>query len=239
VSLGPQYSPARDEYAGVQICGQFREDQIMTTIFLFCAVVGGTVLACQFVLTLLGLGQHDVDMSHDVPHDLSADGAHHASFSDGDGHDAGHHHGSTWLFGVISFRTLVAAFTFFGLAGMAAQSAELALPWQLLIAVIAGTGAMYGVHWIMQTFYRLGEDGTARITRAVGQQGTVYVSIPGGQAGSGKIQLNLQNRLVEYEAVTSAEAKLPAGAKVVVVGVMGSSTLVVEPQHENVAAAKA
>lgn len=211
----------------------------MTSVFLFCALVGGTVLACQFVLTLVGMGHHDVDMSHDVPHDLGADGAHDASFSDGDGHDAGHHHGSTWLFGVISFRTLVAAFTFFGLAGMAAQSAELALPWQLLIAVIAGTAAMYGVHWIMQSFYRLGEDGTVRIARAVGQQGTVYVSIPGGKAGSGKIQLNLQNRLVEYEAVTSAEGKLPAGAKVVVVGVMGSNTLVVEPQHENVAAGKA
>ncbi len=205
----------------------------MTTIFLFCAVVGGTVLACQMVLTLVGMGHHDMDVSH-IPDDLSADGVHDTGISDIH-HDV-HDHGSTWLFGVISFRTLVAAFTFFGLTGMAAQSAQLALPWQLLIAIFAGVGAMYGVHWIMQTFYRLGEDGTGRITRAVGQQGTVYVSIPGGKAGSGKIQLNVQNRLVEYEAVTSADEKLPAGAKVVVVGVMGSNTLVVEPQHDTVAA---
>ena len=33
-----------------------------------------------------------------------------------------HGHGSTWMFGVISFRTVVAALTFFGLAGLASLS---------------------------------------------------------------------------------------------------------------------
>ena len=44
------------------------------------------------------------------------------------GHAAGHSHGhgSTWMFGVISFRTVVAALTFFGLAGLAHRSAGLA-----------------------------------------------------------------------------------------------------------------
>ena len=31
----------------------------MATFFLICAVVGGTILICQFVLTLVGLGGQD------------------------------------------------------------------------------------------------------------------------------------------------------------------------------------
>ncbi len=45
-----------------------------------------------------------------------------------DGHDAAHAHGSTWLFGVISFQTVVAALTFFGLCrtGIVISESELA-----------------------------------------------------------------------------------------------------------------
>ena len=52
----------------------------MTTIFLFCALVGGTIMLCQFVLTLLGLGGHDlVDAGHggvDLADDAGPDVAH-------------------------------------------------------------------------------------------------------------------------------------------------------------------
>ena len=83
----------------------------MALLFLVCAVVGGTILICQFVLTLVGLGgEHGVDFSHDVAHDFAADSGHAAgsdgaSGDDGSGHDAGHQHGSSWLFAAISFRT--------------------------------------------------------------------------------------------------------------------------------------
>jgi membrane protein implicated in regulation of membrane protease activity len=84
----------------------------------------------------------------------------------------------------------------------------------------------------MRTFYRLSEDRTVRISHATGLEGTVYLSIPGDKAGAGKIHLNLQGRLMEYEAVTATKAGLPAGARVVVVGARGSSTLEVEPLPE-------
>jgi membrane protein implicated in regulation of membrane protease activity len=212
----------------------------MNSVFIFCALVGGTVLACQFVLTLIGMDD-GIDGSHEAPHDAHFGGHHdvnlnHATDGDAHGDHGAHHHGSTWLFGVISFRTLVAALTFFGLTGMSARSAGLPLHWQLLIAGGSGMAAMYGVHWIMRLFYKLNEDGTVRIDRAVGQRGTVYVPIPAGKSGAGKIQLKVQGRLVEYDAVTAGEAKLPTGARVVVVGVLGSNTLDVEPLPEKVGA---
>jgi membrane protein implicated in regulation of membrane protease activity len=54
------------------------------------------------------------------------------------------------------------------------------------------------------------------------------VPIAGGRTQAGKIQLKLQNRLVEYEAITSAPERLPTGTKVRVVGVAGN-VLEVEP----------
>lgn len=196
----------------------------MAYLFLFFAVIGGTVLICQFVLTLVGLSG-----GHDLPDDLSADHAG-GDMHVGDAHDAAHDgheahenpaHSSTWLFGVISFRTLVAASTFFGLGGLAAEQGGLNLLAQLAIGGVCGFGAMHGVHWIMKMIGRLGEDGTVRIGRAIGQEGTVYIPIPGGKSKAGKVQLRLQNRLLEYAAVTSADERLPTGTQVKVVGVAG------------------
>ena len=214
----------------------------MTTIFLFCALVGGTILLCQFVLTLLGLGGHDMvdaghgglDLGHDagpdIAHDFAHDAAGHgAGADDSHGEHAAQQHSSTWLFGVISFRTLVAAATFFGLAGMASNAASLSWTTQLLIALACGVGAMYLVHWLMSLMYRLSEDNTVRINRAVGREGMVYLPVPAGKSGPGKIQLRLQGRMMEYEAVTSAASNLPAGARVVVVGVVAGNLLEVAP----------
>jgi membrane protein implicated in regulation of membrane protease activity len=204
----------------------------MSMLFLICAVVGGTILICQFLLTVIGLGEHGLESGHDLAHDFSGDAGDvghdgvidHSADS---GHDAAHH-GTAWLFAVISFRTLVAAFTFFGLVGLAAQSMGQNTGIQLLLAVAAGLGAMYGVHWLIRMISRLGEDGTLRVRHAVGQEGTVYVPIAGGRVQAGKIQLRLQNRLVEYEAVTSKPDRLATGTKVKVVGVAGN-VLEVEP----------
>lgn len=197
----------------------------MTYLFLLFAVVGGTVLICQFVLTLVGLSG-----GHDLPDDLSADhsggdfhGGDHDISADhsGDHSHEGADHGSSWLFGVLSFRTLVAASTFFGLGGLGAQEGGLGVFAQLGIGIVCGLGAMYGVHWIMKLIGRLGEDGTVRIQRAIGQEGTVYVPIPGGKTKAGKVQLRLQNRLMEYAAVTDTADRLPTGTKVRVVGIAG------------------
>src|SRR6478752_8472834 len=197
----------------------------MGVFFLVCAVVGGTILICQFVLTLVGLGgEHGVDFSHDVAHDFAGDAAHDAGGSDaqgagGDDHAADQQHGSSWLFAVISFRTLVAAIAFFGLVGSAAQSAGQPVGVQLLLATAAGIGAMYGVHWLIRSIGRLGQDATLRVKSALGQEGTVYVPIAGDKGQAGKIQLKVQNRLVEFEAVTRQAERLATGTKVRVVGV--------------------
>ena len=224
----------------------------MTTVFVACAAVGATVLVLQFLLALVGLGGDalGVDVPHDFGHDLG--GADH-DFASGEmhgdvDHDAAaehaesqaqfHHaashafHGSTWLFQVLSLRTVVAALAFFGLSGLAAQKAGYSTFNALLIAAAAGLGAMYAVYAMLRAMRSLRADGTVRIQRAVGQTATVYLRIPAHEKGAGKIQINLQNRTMEYLATTAGDA-IPSGAAVVVTDVVGSDAVQVEIAVKN------
>jgi membrane protein implicated in regulation of membrane protease activity len=202
-----------------------------TIIYSVSAVIGGTILGCQFLMTLLGLG-HDLpsDLPDDVPHDFhfghdGADADHDVAHD----HDSAHH--ETSFLRLITFRTVVAAATFFGLAGLAGKEAEWPRELTFVVALAAGAAAMYCVHWLMQSMKRLKSDGTVRIERAVGRAGTVYLRIPASKSGLGKIQINVQNRTMEYEAMTAHEP-LPVGTKVVVVNVLGPDTVEVEPVPE-------
>lgn len=201
----------------------------MTPIFLFFAVVGGTVLVFQFVLTLIGLGS-DGDVPDDLPDDIPDDVSFDADVATDAGHgshDVSHAHDSSWLFGIISFRTLVAAAAFFGLGGLAAYSAGWTTLLQVGTALVCGAVAMVAVHGVMKMLGKLGDDATVRIHKALGQEGTVYVPIAAGKERPGKVQLKLQNRLMEYEAVTAGE-RLATGARVRVVAIRGNM-LEVEP----------
>jgi hypothetical protein len=211
----------------------------MTLLFTACAALGGTILVLQFLLGLAGLGGH-ADLGGDVGHDFgggdfhdgggdlhSADG-HAEAAHDSHADDHTDHHETNWLFRMLSFRAIVAALAIFGLAGLAGDAAQIPLPVTLLIAVTAGVAAMYGVYWMMRAMQSLQAEGTAKIERAVGKIGTVYLRIPANEAESGKVQLNLQNRTMEYLAMTSGP-EIPSGAKVEVVGVISPTTLAVVP----------
>ncbi len=209
----------------------------MATLFLVCAAVGGTILACQLVMTLLGFAGDVVDV--DVPDDIDGGGdldlggdvdAGGDVAVDGDVADVAHHD-TSWLAGVLSFRTLVAALTFFGLAGMAARGASFSVPMQVVIALAAGVGAMYGVYYLMRSIYSLKSEGTVRVGHTVGRHGTVYLRVPGHESGTGKVQLSVQKRTMEYLAMTPGD-ELPTGTKVKVVRVITSNTVEVEPVLE-------
>ncbi|MBN2217925.1 MAG: NfeD family protein [Pirellulales bacterium] len=212
----------------------------MTTIFLVCAALGGTILVLQFVMALIGFGAHAFDL--DVPGHLDGDVGGDAHFggdfhadSDFHGHADGHtdtdHADSTWLFKVVSFRTVVAALAFFGLAGLASESAGIAKTPTMVIAVASGLAAMFAVYGVMRALMLLHAEGTAHITNAIGRVGTVYTTIPAEGAGVGKIQLNLQGRTMEYLALTPGNSLKP-GTKVVVGAVISADTLEVEPALE-------
>ncbi|GAB4129571.1 MAG: hypothetical protein Kow0040_05850 [Thermogutta sp.] len=238
----------------------------MSLIFAISAAIGGTVLICQLILVLIGLGGEvsDVDgadaggdFGGDFHGDISGDAggadfhADAAGEVDADtpdlthgadvsevahaGHGAGHldhgaapHASTVGVFKVVSFRTLVAALTFFGLSGLAAQAADYPPAQSLIIAAACGLGAMYGVYWLMRAISSLRSEGTVHIGQSVGRRAMVYLKIPARQSGCGKIHVDVQNRTMEYLAV-SAEDAIPAGTQVVVLKVLGPDTVLVAP----------
>jgi hypothetical protein len=190
----------------------------MDNLFLVCSMAGGAFLIVQFALMILGLSDGDVDL--DAGADVDFDAA-------GGDFDGGH--GDSWFVGVLSIRTITAAVTAFGLAGWAARGSDIGMVPSLAVAIAAGMGAMYAVYWLFRSVMKLEHDGTVHIENAVGKHGTVYVPIPAAHAGSGKIQMKLQDRIKEYQAVTPGTDALPTGAKIVVTSVVSSDTLEVEP----------
>jgi len=216
----------------------------MVTLFAVCAAVGGTIFVCQFIMSLLGLAEAGQDVAGSVGAEgfdsdaggVSADHGHDGSAVDHGTATHSHHqgpqvhvHGSSWFFGVLTFRTVVAAITFFGLAGLACNAGKVHAITGLGIAVVAGVAAMFVVHGLMKGMSNLRSEGTVHIQQAVGTSGEVYLRIPGRRSGVGKVTVNVQNRTMEYQAVTTGEA-LPTGARVVVTGVVDSDTVEVQPQ---------
>src|SRR5262245_31587707 len=157
----------------------------MDTVFFWCAIVGGTVLVCQFVLTIVGMGHGGGDLDGGNP-DFGHGGMAHTGEISAAGHSAGadhagHHHDghdSTSIFKIISFRTLVAAVTFFGITGMAGRDAGFTPPVTIVLALAAGGAAMFGVYYLMRSLTRFDFEGNLRIERAIDKVGTVYVPIP-------------------------------------------------------------
>jgi membrane protein implicated in regulation of membrane protease activity len=184
----------------------------MYYLFLICAVLGGTIFVIQFLMTVFGLGLDNLE----IPHDLNVDTFDHGEVAD---------HGSTWLFGVISFRTLTAAMAFFGLAGLGALESNQGFAVAMLVALIAAATALICVHLMMQSLFRLKKEGSIGIEQSVGRRGTTYIPIPPHKAGAGKIQMKVHNCLKEYRAMTDEPSEICTGTPIEVVDVISPNTV--------------
>jgi hypothetical protein len=178
----------------------------METFFLVCTILGGTLVVCQVVAGLFGFG---AEADHDI------------------GHDGGDFdHGNVFV-SMLSVRALTAALMFVGLGGLTALQYGADELTAAGIAAAAGIATLAAVGGMMRAIAQLKHDGTIRVERSIGRTGTVYLRIPAARAGAGKVHLMLQNRTVEYQAVTVG-AELPTGAPVRVVAVVNSDTVEVE-----------
>jgi membrane protein implicated in regulation of membrane protease activity len=177
---------------------------VLDTVFVFCAVAGGAALVLRMGLMLLGIGAESV---FDDPGSL-------------DGHgDVGTR--------LLSIQGISAFLVMFGLAGLAvtrqgAAPAGLAVP----VAFAAGVGSMWVIARIFQLMGRLQSSGTLDLSRAIGREGVVYLTIHPGSGG--QIQLELLGRLGTFDAQSATDVEIATGRRVRVVAVRGG-TLVVEP----------
>ncbi len=192
----------------------------LENVYLFCALVGGTVLVVQTILLLVA-GMDQGGDATDAGGDADAGVAHDATL---DHHDVGHaqsHAAESLFLKWLSIKTVVAFLTFFGLAGLAGGRADWPPVVTLLVALGSGFAALFVVAWLMSSFSRLQSAGNVNLANAVGQTGKVYLRIPGSLGGAGKVTVEVQGRTVECRAITAA-AEIPTGAPVRVVAVNGN-----------------
>ena len=184
-------------------------------LYLAAAVGGGAVMVLQLAMTLMGA---DADA-----HDIAGTGD---DLSVGDEY-VDTHSLSTWFFGVLSFRSIVAAIAFFGIGGRVALGFGAPALLSIPVAIGAGVCAMVLVAWLMMLLHGLHSEGNVNIRNCMGKAATVYLAVPGGNGGAGKVTVTVQERSMEYDAVTKGES-LETGARVIVVGVPDGNTLEVE-----------
>jgi len=193
------------------------EGTVEEKIYLYSAIAGCTLVLLQVVLQVFGLFDADADV----------DGGHGDVGADHDVHDGDPGHGNAF-FGILSFKALCAFAGIFGLVGLAMIDRGAAVEARVAVACGSGIAGMFAVAWMMRGLSRLQASGTIRIENAVGRRGTVYLRVPGGQNGRGKVTIDIQGRSMEFEAVTEGD-EIATGRMVTVVAVENDETLKVVP----------
>lgn len=175
----------------------------------FCIGLGASVfLILQIITLLFGIGDSgevDVDLSGDGEIDVTVD------VSDG--------------FTLFTLRGLVAFFAIGGWTGYAL--APVGNGWAIAGSLVAGSLALVAIALIMKGIMRLRSSGNIDNKRAIGMTADVYLSIPAKGNGAGKINLTLEERFVELNAIQEGSAPIPTGSQVKVTGISGD-TLIVE-----------
>ena len=183
-------------------------------------------MVIQFLMMILGFGDfNDVDVSADAP-DVDMDGG---GVGAGDS-DVGS--GSMIsLARFLSFRVIVAASAFFGVIGLWADSANLSPIYSFSAALLGGLVAGVAVGFIIGFINKLQSSGNVKLESAVGKTATVYIPIPENKTNTGKVQLSIQGRIDELEAMTPGPA-LPFGATVVIKEIVDGRIAIVEAEKQ-------
>ncbi len=187
--------------------------------FFACVAIPATLLLIiQTVLMFIGIGSE-----FDGGDDLSlGDSASDADVPDIDADFDGM--GSLHIF---TIRGIIAFFVVFGWLGYALGAAGVSLWITIPVAVLGGAVMMVVLALLLRSVMKLRSGGNLDNKNALGTAGTVYLTVPPARSGVGKINVLLQGSYVERDAVTDEEEAIPTGAEIVVTGISGQTTLVV------------
>lgn len=171
----------------------------------FIALPVSLIFVIQLILTLIGMDSSD---GADVDFDGDFDG--------GD-----------MPFQLFSFRNLINFLIGFSWGGIAFYDK---IPNKFLLTIIAliiGIGMLLMFFLIIRQIMKLSQDNSMKLSTAVGETATVYLTIPGENKGKGKVHVKVNETLREVEAVTDGET-LPTGTIVKVTGTVNDIIVKVE-----------
>ena len=156
------------------------------------ATVGGGIM---FLLSLLGIGDHDGDFH-----------------VDGDGAVEGD-------YGWISLKSIIGFMLGFGWGGYMAESAGLSSWGAIGVGALVGLFMFVIVALLMRFVMNLKSDGTLDYQTLIGMTGTVYVTIPPNRENGGQITVAHPSQLLYLPAIQEGSEILPIGTPIEVVSV--------------------
>lgn len=188
---------------------EFWEAMDLAQKIYFCVGLGASIfLVLQIITLLFGIGE-----TGEAEVDLSGDGEADATVDLADG------------FNLFTLRGMVAFFAIGGWTGLALSDISI---WVSVIgALVAGSLALVAMAFLMRAIMQLRSSGNIDNAKAVGKIADVYLTIPAKGNGMGKINLTLEERFVELNAIQEGNIPITTGAKVKITAIVGD-TLVVE-----------
>lgn len=174
-------------------------------IYWITAIIGSAFLVILTILTFIG---GDADDVGDIDGDLDLDA----------GID----------FQFLSLKNLVGFFTIFGWTGIACLSAELSYGTTLIVSLFCGLLMMFAMASLFYFLSKLNSGGGAiKIKNALGGIGEVYTTIGANRTTLGKVQIKVQGRLREIEALTDEAIDLKQGNIITVTEITNNGILIV------------
>lgn len=183
----------------------YTELPTLMQIFWGCALISTTIMVVQFILSLCGIGDVEMDVDFD-----SADGLDAATGID-----------------LFSIKNIIIFFVGFGWAGISFRDVITQDALLILAAVACGCFFVASFILIFKQLMKFESNGAVRMEAAVGKRGEVYLRIPAKRNGKGKVTVSLNGVAREYNAVTNDDEMIPSGKIVDIIGNAGEGTLLV------------
>ena len=141
----------------------------------------------------------------------------------------GHSHTADGSLRLFTVRAFVAFFTIFGWTGMVLADNNVNTALNVAISIAAGFVSMIAMAYFFKFALSLQASGNIDMRNSLGKTASVYIPIPPERSGKGKINLVVDGRYIEAEAVTDHDSIIKTGTEVITVSVNNQGVICVEP----------
>ncbi|GHT73357.1 hypothetical protein AGMMS50262_04320 [Bacteroidia bacterium] len=173
-------------------------------VYWIIAGIASLIFVIQTIITFIGMDASD-GLNADFDGDASADGP----------------------FQLFSLRNLTNFFLGFGWGGVCFYDTFSSKGLVAVFACLTGLVFVLLFFFLIKMILKLNKDNTFKTVETLQKTADVYLAIPAGKSGKGKIQISVRGAVHEIDALTEGE-KIPTGGKVRVVKVIDNQTVLVQ-----------
>ncbi|MBR4985950.1 MAG: NfeD family protein [Proteobacteria bacterium] len=191
-------------------------------VYYVIAIVSSLFFVLKTVLMMIGIGNGGIDIDGDgivdIPDGLDVNGD--GVLDSADTQGSALHFFS--LHGILAFFCMGAWVTL----GVFSASGFYIL--SVFCGFVAGLIMLVVCAYLMRAMLRLESSGNVNTKKAIGKEGEVYLMIPPHEEGKGKVNIELNGKLCEYDAVSLDPMPIKYGTQVRVVDVLEDDVMVVQ-----------